>query len=125
MNKRKQLWEFKFFNESNPRSLIRFGFCVGDGWLDLLLKLCQDIDKMEKPDNFEVVQVKQKFGGLRFYCDNITDEIAQRIREAEDESYKTCEKCSAEATAFSDGWITTLCKKCVSEKVNNNGCRFS
>jgi hypothetical protein len=43
---------------------------VPSGWLELLDKLCAQIEAMLGPDvcsQFAVVQIKQKFGTLRFY----------------------------------------------------------
>jgi hypothetical protein len=44
---------------------------------------------------FEVLQVKQKFGSLRFYVSHghRTDAILQRIEIGESESLRTCEVC--------------------------------
>ena len=58
-------------------------------------------------------QVKEKFGGLRFYMTTGTDEMLDLIEEAEEASYKTCEECgSQDATQNSNGWIRTLCEPC-------------
>ena len=59
-------------------------------------------------------QVKEKFGGLRFYVDGGTDAHHHYIRFAEAMSYRTCEACGATATAKArrDGWIQTLCDPC-------------
>ena len=58
-------------------------------------------------------QVKEKFGGLRFYMTCGTDEIFDLIDEASEASYKTCEECaSGDATQNDVGWIRTLCVPC-------------
>src|ERR1041385_1882792 len=53
----------------------------------------------ENPSNpfegFEVVQVKQKFGGLRFYTNNCPGSIHDVISFAEQLSYTICEDCGA------------------------------
>lgn len=119
-NTAKLFERFKFFHPERPltEALMAFGFECGDGWFDLIWKLCEDIEKMlptmvsipEEP--FEVVQVKEKFGGLRFYVTNANSEILDRISKAEAESYKTCEVCGAPGQPNNAGWITTLCEKC-------------
>ena len=54
-------------------TLMPFGFQCGDGWFDILWRLCVDLEPLvaelekETGDRFEVVQVKQKVGTLRFY----------------------------------------------------------
>jgi len=110
--------KFKFFKPERPMSeaLMCFGFNVGDGWFSLLWNLCNKIDKIEKPENFEVVQVKEKFGGLRFYTNYTNEEISKLIRKAEEISYKICDRCGAPGKVQGVGWIVTLCDDCFKER---------
>ena len=57
------------------------------------------------------VQVKQKFGGLRFYVNRASNEQYSLISFAERMSYKTCEVCgSMQGTQlYETGWHKTLC----------------
>jgi hypothetical protein len=55
------------------------------------------------------VQVKEKFGGLRFYVHAATDKHYNYINFAESMSYRTCEQCGAPGKTYTDGWHTTLC----------------
>jgi len=55
------------------------------------------------------VQVKEKFGGLRFYVQAATDKHYNYISFAESMSYKTCEECGAPGKTYTDGWHMTLC----------------
>lgn len=111
----KKLFEnFDFFdpNGSVSHTLIPFGLECSDGWFDLIWDLCDSIKKTIESkgiDNFEVIQVKEKFGGLRFYCDNSTEEIDQLIRAAENKSYVTCEVCGQPGKFRTGGWVKTLC----------------
>lgn len=57
-------------------------------------------------------QVKEKFGGLRFYMTCGTDEIYDLISKAEALSCKTCEECGEPGEERSGGWIHTLCNNC-------------
>ena len=54
-------------------------------------------------------QVKEKFGGLRFYVNGATDKHWNYISIAENFSYRTCEQCGAPGKTYTDGWHTTLC----------------
>ena len=54
-------------------------------------------------------QVKEKFGGLRFYVQAATDNHYQYISFAESMSYRTCESCGNPGKTYTDGWHTTLC----------------
>ena len=55
------------------------------------------------------VQVKEKFGGLRFYVQAATDKHYNFISFAESMSYRTCESCGADGKTYTDGWHRTLC----------------
>ena len=61
-----------------------------------------------------ITQVKEKFGGLRFYIDGGDDEIYGMIGLAESLSYRTCEFCgTTKDVGQTQGWIITCCKACV------------
>jgi len=60
---------------------------------------------------FAVVQVKEKYGTLRFYCP-ATPTIDKYIRLAERLSAVTCEDCGKPGQANESGWISTLCGEC-------------
>lgn len=71
-----------------------FKFYHGDGWYFLIEKLS------EKLQNYpvKIVQVKEKFGGLRYYVEYATPisiismaDINNLISETESESFHTCE----------------------------------
>ena len=55
------------------------------------------------------VQIKEKFGGLRFYVHAATDKHYNYISFAESMSYRTCEECGAPGKTYTDGWHKTLC----------------
>lgn len=58
---------------------------------------------------FEVLQVKEKFGGLRFYANHVNDAIRERIGTAAKESFHTCEICGQPGKLREVGLIKTLC----------------
>ncbi len=60
----------------------------------------------------KAAQVKEKFGGLRFYMTCGSDEIFDLISEAEALSYKTCEECGKPGEERDTGWIHTHCDNC-------------
>jgi hypothetical protein len=55
------------------------------------------------------VQVKEKFGGLRFYYNGGDDYIRGLASMAESMSTSTCEECGAPGSTRSGGWVRTLC----------------
>jgi len=98
-----------------------WGIDCADGWFWLIDKLCEhlqwDIDHNKYPQ-IEAVQVKEKFGGLRFYTNGANDTQEGMISFAEFLSNFICEKCgSTFDVKQTKGWITTLCEKCRNERV--------
>jgi hypothetical protein len=62
-------------------SSMCWGFECGDGWYQLLYDLSKDLtDYMEQNPsiNLEVMQVKSKFGSLRFHLDEDQDDEVTR-----------------------------------------------
>ena len=55
-------------------------------------------------------QVKEKFGGLRFYVEGATDEQYELITFAENMSYTICDICGSVGKPNKRGWIATRCK---------------
>ena len=100
-----------------------FGIECGNGWLGLIEPIIAKISEensLRNDDNkIEIFQIKEKFGGLRFYVGNETDEIAKMINKAEMESFHVCENCGSKnevGTSIHNGWVSTECKKCFLEK---------
>ena len=58
-----------------------------------------------------VVQVKEKFGTLRFYIQAGTDEHYNYISFAESMSGCTCETCGKPGKRLGGGWIYTSCEE--------------
>ena len=93
------------------------GFAVGAGWYPILEILCSNIQHHLDWKNreslivpqVEVDQIKEKFGGLRFYYSGGDDEISGMVRMAEAWADVACEECGAVGKRRSGGWIRTLC----------------
>jgi len=103
-------------------SLMCFGFECGDGWFDLINELSEKIETYNNTitENFcKAVQVKEKYGTLRFYVDNGTDEIYKWIDDAEKISEKTCETCGKPGKLITKGWWSVQCEDCL----NTTKCR--
>lgn len=87
----------------------------GLGWFELISVLLSKIDsqaKYEKVD-IRVLQIKEKFGGLRFYIDNHKSEYVNGlISMSEAMSYYICENCGDKGKPIRGGWIKTRCNKC-------------
>jgi hypothetical protein len=95
-----------------------------DGWHFLVDNLCSCIQDHVSQKDFQVeaAQVKQKFGGLRFYVDGADDHVYGMIRLAESLSYCICERCGAtkNVSQNKEGWILTLCDECREKRWEKN-----
>ena len=65
-----------------------------------------------------VDQVKEKFGGLRFYYHGGDDVVDGMVRMAESWAAQTCEKCGNPGTTRHGGWVRTLCDEHEAEYQN-------
>lgn len=84
---------------------------VGQGWTKILESLIEDLFKLGWDGT--ILQIKEKFGGLRWYIGNSNEKVFERIAQAEKESYKTCEYCGKKGKLRTDrSWIKTLCDDC-------------
>lgn len=90
------------------------------GWSDIVHRLVAKLSEL--PGDIEVLQVKSKFGTLRFYTRGTLvhwETVDALVREAEAESAVTCEQCGATAKTTSVGYyIVTLCDKHLEELKN-------
>jgi len=93
------------------------GFAVGSGWWPILESLCGQIQhhldwknkKSEVVAQVTVAQIKEKFGGLRFYYDGGDEYISGLVSMAESWAACSCETCGAPGERREGGWIKTLC----------------
>lgn len=111
------------------------GMAIGAGWFDLVETLCSliqgRIDSRYKQHTYSVTnnlkivpatkqvvvaQVKEKFGGLRFYYDGGDEYIAGLVDMTETMSYNICEECGDRGERRGGGWIQTLCDKHEAER---------
>ena len=94
-------------------SLMCFGFECGDGWFDLIDVLCSTIqsylDSNPSKTQVVVVQVKEKFGTLRFYTEGHDKFVQGMIWMAESMSGRICEVCGNPGEVRDGGWIKTRC----------------
>lgn len=109
---------FRDRNASEQVTCMCWGLAVGDGWFNILDKLCGNIqshiDWKERQDpgscpQVILEQVKEKFGTLRFYYQGGDDYINGLVSMAESMTEVTCEECGASGKRHGGGWIRTLC----------------
>lgn len=139
IEKQKQLFDKYpkiFAGKDKPldQSLMSWGIQCGSGWYDLIDLLCSHIqeyidsgnasrehlekvglaDKFKAIPQIEAVQVKEKFGGLRFYISHNDEYCRGLIHMAESMSLRICEYCGKPGEIKKGGgyWIRTLCDPC-------------
>jgi len=118
----KIMHNFPWFEARNIWTDEKLGFPTpcshGDGWFDLIYRICEEIDgfyKVNKADinNLRILQIKEKYGGLRFYIGSYIDEEQNIIDFYEEKSYHVCELCGKEGKLrIKNGWYTTVCDEC-------------
>jgi len=94
-----------------------WGFDCGDGWYNIIDNLCATIKNREynltlhKKEYSPVVatQVKEKYGGLRFYYTGGDDYIDGAVAFAEYMSEVTCEVCGKPGKQRGVMWMYTTC----------------
>jgi hypothetical protein len=100
-------------------NLMAWGFMCDEGWHPLIYELLDKIQAIVDREgyDFQVTEIKEKFGGLRVYLDSETDEIFDLIREYEQKSFTICEVCGKHGKLRNlNGWYKTLCDDCRKDK---------
>lgn len=95
-----------------------FYFECDNGWYNILDSVCYKIqsyidDHAPKVPQIEATQVKEKFGGLRFYFGGGDDFIYELIHEAERKSTSVCETCGEPGSIINKrNWLVCRCTAC-------------
>lgn len=87
------------------------------GWFGLLAELDADLVRLDR--EYILQQVKEKYGGLRYYAETsvpdaaIRDAFHERIDDAERASRSVCERCARPGFLHErSDWLRTLCPDC-------------
>lgn len=81
--------------------------CVGSGWHAVVTKLIDDL--FELGWDGQLAQIKEKFGGLRFYIEQGDEAVWTRIEQAEKECDKICDACGKPGKLTGAGWWAVRC----------------
>ena len=113
-------------------------FDLPTGWIDTCAKdMCDELlEALGKcVDDFVILQLKEKFNEIRLYwCwedkeytdveiqehNRLYDVIENILRKYADISYKTCTICGAQATKYTNTWITGFCDNCYERTISKN-----
>lgn len=102
----------------NPKNTCMIWGFPGDGWESIIRKLSEKIEAFilslpeENRREWKAEQVKEKFGGLRFYMSLHSPEVESWIEDAEKKSLITCETCGAPGSLRKNGWWKIRCDDC-------------
>lgn len=103
------------------KNLMAFDFSSDDSWFQIIDELSVQIEAIAESLNEAgleneylpiVVQVKEKFGTLRYYMHYSTDEIEAHIDQARKKSAVTCECRGVRGSFRTGGYILVLCDEC-------------
>jgi hypothetical protein len=112
--------KFRHINGVNP---YHFGFECGDGWRGILGELITKIKELDEKSGAvtEVIQIKEKFGGLRFYpLLGANTEVWKLITDYEQKSYEVCEftGSTVDVGMWKYGWMMTMSREYAIEYYN-------
>jgi hypothetical protein len=125
MNEDQEFIEYEKFSERMEKSYPSLysgkygGFAVGKGWYPIIERLSASIQQHVEWKNKDsevcppvvVEQIKEKFGGLRFYYQGGDEYISGLVSMAESWAGITCEECGGIGKRRGGGWVRTLCNK--------------
>jgi hypothetical protein len=109
-------------------NLMEFGWECDKGWYPIIEEAFDKMedtinkmpmqDKLDFQEHFEILQVKEKLGGLRIYVNMYPDEIIEIIREAEKKALQTCETCGKPGEIREiHHWYKTTCDSCYNKRL--------
>jgi hypothetical protein len=106
--------KYEFLKPTNLKEgLMAFGLECDDGWLPILENLFEKIGKVVKKnklENFQIAQVKEKYGDLCVYVFGGDREVHDLIDETEKKAETTCEVCGQHGTNREVArWFKTEC----------------
>lgn len=82
-------------------------FEIKGGWYPMVKSLIDELIALGWDRTIH--QVKEKFGGLRFYAENIPEGGEAIIAKYEELSYSICENCGKQGVTRQGSWLRVLC----------------
>jgi hypothetical protein len=83
-------------------------------------KLLNDMKEQLKKDKmlykFRITDLKEKYGGLRIYCNGASEEMYKLFAKYERISEVTCIECGKPARYISNGYICPYCEDCIDNR---------
>lgn len=101
-------------------------FGINNGWLGILQRLFETLIALGWDKSF--INVKQKFGGMSVFIDNIPENGFHFVIESERESFSVCEICGEPGERVNKkNWYYTLCQthSDLNDVIEINGEKFA
>lgn len=96
-----------------------------DGWRiafgdQMVEEINNELKKFNFIDKYRIIQIKEKWGGLRWYDDGYPGDskIGDIVSHYEKLSFKTCLICGKPAEWMSKGWISPYCTDCANKMLD-------
>ena len=88
-----------------------------DGWRiafgeQLCEELKAELEQSGRLNQYSILQIKEKFGSLRWYDNGNTEAGREILSKYEKISARTCIRCGKPATRITQGWISPYCDAC-------------
>lgn len=108
---------FRDYHGDPTQTCMAFGMECMNGWFELFYNLNKQIQQHlttlgDNAPDFYWSQVKEKYGGARWYYNGGDDVISDLVHEAENKSEETCEVCGAPGKIEGPGWYSCRCENC-------------
>lgn len=125
MNQRKDIEMYRRFRDGKELQMIfgirakAQGIASARAWFKSFLPYLKDQrTPQEIVPCIQAVQVKEKFGSLRFYTDTSDDYVEGLISMADSMSARTCEICGKPGHVLNHGgWLSARCEGCTEKRV--------
>lgn len=89
---------------------------------DLCKEIMEELVRNNCVDSYQVLQIKEKYGELRWYSQGGTERIHREIvPKYENMSRRICIQCGQPATFVSKSWVAPWCNFCA-EQFHQHNC---
>lgn len=102
-----------------------------EGWRltfgdEMVERIHQELVKFNYVNRYWIEQIKEKWGGLRWYDIGYPEDskIGEIVQEYEELSFKTCICCGKPAEWMSKGWISPYCTACADKSLEHKNDVF-
>jgi hypothetical protein len=110
-------------NESKINPLALYGIACGEGWIPLIDECAEELCEVDPQEEIKFVQIKEKFGSLRFYiwvdmkdAKELYTKAREIIQKYEMEASTTCEQCNKPSNLQTiNGYMYNVCDSCFIE----------